>query len=79
MLETVVPPDDPRDCPHVFTPGTVARARASLVEWPSRPADARCAWCGVLVDLRPWARSTAGPGGRREPQAWVATPRRSAR
>ncbi|MEO7751895.1 MAG: hypothetical protein ABIS35_00630 [Terracoccus sp.] len=55
MLETVAPTDDPAECPHVFTPGTLARARASLIEWPSRPADARCAWCGLLVDLRPWA------------------------
>lgn len=52
MLETLGPLDE---CPHVFLPGTASRARASLVEWPTRPADARCAWCGRLVDLRPWA------------------------
>ncbi len=56
MLETLGPADE---CPHVFVPGTAARARASLAEWPTRPADARCAWCGRLVDLRPWALDPA--------------------
>lgn len=63
MLETVGPQDE---CPHVFVPGTAARARASLAEWPSRAADARCAWCGRLVDLRPWALSPEpAPSDRR--------------
>lgn len=57
MLETLGPADE---CPHVFVPGTAARTRASLAEWPTRPADARCAWCGQLVDVRPWARDPAG-------------------
>jgi hypothetical protein len=39
----------------VFVRGTAVRARAALRDWPSRAADARCAWCGRLVDLRPWA------------------------
>jgi hypothetical protein len=52
MLETVPPAEE---CPHLFVRGTFARARDTLREWPSRRADARCAWCGDLVDLRPWA------------------------
>lgn len=60
MLETMGPAGE---CPHLFVTGTFARARATLAEWPSRPADARCAWCGRLVDLRPWAMS--GPAADR--------------
>lgn len=66
MLETMGPADE---CPHVFVVGTFARARAVVEEWSSRPADARCAWCGQLVDLRPWVAEpvepsiTDGPSG----------------